>query len=120
MGIKILQTDRCNLIPIDLNDSIWLYNLFTLLKDISSLEGLNLFCGSIIDTKALISRFKTFEDRNKGFLWSICVKDNPIGFILIYDINEEPFYAYGLFPAYRHQGYFHGILDRCKRFIDSL
>lgn len=120
MGIKILHTNRCDLIPMDHSDSIWLYNLFNRLKDIDSLEGLNLFCRSTTDTETFISKFNSFADLNNGFLWSIRVKDRPIGFISIYDVKEEPFYSYGLFPAYRHKGFFHGILDRCKTFVDSM
>lgn len=120
MGIKILHTNSCDLIPMEYNDSIWLYDLFSQLKDINSLEGLDLFCKSISDTEAFISKFNIMADWNKGFLWSIKIKDKPIGFLLIYDIKENPFYSYGLFSAYRHKGYFHGILDRCNTFLESI
>lgn len=120
METGVLYTGRCVLRPIKIGDAGWLNDLFKCLKTIPGLEGLELFCASVSDTESFISKFNKEGDAPSGFLWSITVDKTPIGFISIYDLEEKPFYSYGLFPAYRHKGYFHGILDRCKTFIDSL
>lgn len=115
-----IHTDKCTLRQINLQDAGWLNELFNNIKHIDTLEGLKMFSTSIRATESFILNFIESAKRNEGVLWSINMNDRPIGFISVYDVKDKPFFTYGLFPDYRRQGFFHGVIDRCNRFVESI
>lgn len=102
-----------------IEDSTWLNELFEDLKNIPSLKGLAPFSTSVERTKVFIKSFEKALTSDMGFLYSINYSNRPIGFISVYDLQESPFFSYGLFNEYRRKKLFSGIPKTLNNLINN-
>ena len=99
-------------------DAEWLNRLFNDETVIRKLEGVNLFNQSIDRTRSFIKSFNKSSDIGIGMLWAIESQNMPIGFISIFDLSENPFFSYALFPQFRHKGLFKDVLTQINQSLD--
>lgn len=117
--ISEIHTKYCILKPMTIEDSTWLNELFEDLKNIPSLKGLAPFSTSVERTKVFIKSFEKALTSDMGFLYSINYSNRPIGFISVYDLQESPFFSYGLFNEYRRKKLFSGIPKTLNNLINN-
>ncbi|MCH4886077.1 GNAT family N-acetyltransferase [Acidaminobacter sp. JC074] len=70
---------------------------------------------SIDEAKNYIIKMKSGLDQEKWINWAICLDDDIIGTVSIWNLNHEENKAevgYGIFPAYRRHGYMKEALLR--------
>lgn len=111
MNIPTLYTDKCVLRPMEITDAEWLYKLFKDPVVTERLEGIALFNESLSHSENFIRAFIENSKKGLGCLWAIITNGKPAGFVSIYDLGDNPFFSYALFPKFRHQGLFSGILN---------
>lgn len=115
MDVEILNTDRCLLRPITINDAGWLYHLFNDMDVVKYIEGITLFNADIHAVRQFIDSMRINAQNNIGAIWSVEYRSNNIGFIMAYDLTDNPFLTYALFPKYRGLGIMSECIDAiCK------
>lgn len=99
-----METKRCNIRKAELLDSEFLMSLFSIPDVIKHLDGVNHFISNISCVKRLITNLN-FDEISQGKIWVIEIDSHKIGFIMVYDLSENPFISYALLPQYRGYGY---------------
>lgn len=99
-----METIRCNIRKAELLDSEFLRSLFSIPDVINNLDGANHFISNISCVKRLIKNLN-FDENSQGRIWVIEIDSHRVGFIMVYDLSENPFISYALLPEYRGYGY---------------
>lgn len=103
--VPILYSKRCQLLPCDENDALWLFKLFNDEAVLDNMEGVKLFANSIDDTRHFIQNMNHQTQIGNAFLWAIRLDENPIGFVGIYDFMYNPNLFFAIVNERRGQGY---------------
>lgn len=103
MEVEILHTKRCVLRPAKLEDAEWLYDLFNDSDVISYIDGIKWFNVDIVSVQSFIETMQINAAKDLGIMWCVEYKANKIGFVLAYDLKDNPFLSFALFPKYRNQ-----------------
>lgn len=72
------------------------------------------------DVDKFICDMEVAERKGLGMLWIIRLKDIGIGFIVVYDLTEEPFLFYAMLPTFRNKGYMHYAIRLIEKDYSSL
>lgn len=96
-----INTSRCILRPPSTGDAEWMYRLFNDKDVVSYIEGIKWFNTGVYAVMDFIESMETNFQRQIGILWCIIYNDQPIGIIMVNDLDENPFYSFALFPYYR-------------------
>lgn len=57
------------------------------------------------DAVSFVNEMLIAEVNGLGRLWIIRLAEKGIGFIVVYDLTNNPFIFYAMLPAYRNKGY---------------
>ena len=72
------------------------------------------------DVDKFICDMEVAERKGLGMLWIIRLKDIGIGFIVVYDLTEEPFLFYAMLPTFSNKGYMHYAIRLIEKDYSSL
>lgn len=96
-----ITTSRCILRFPSTEDAEWMYRLFNDKDVVSYIEGIKWFNTGVDAVMDFIKSMETNFQKRIGILWCIIYNDQPIGIIMVNDLDENPFYSFALFPYYR-------------------
>ncbi len=96
-----IKTSRCVLRPATVEDATWMFRLFNDEAVVAYIEGIQWFNKDIESTVGFIKSMEVNSRRETGMLWSIIYNENPVGFIMVNDLDDNPFLTFALFPEYR-------------------
>ena len=103
MEVEILHTERCLLRPATIDDASWMYDLFNDQDVVEYIEGLKWFNTDVESVANFIENMQVNADKDLGAIWCVELDTENIGFIMAYDLKENPFLSFALFPQYRNQ-----------------
>lgn len=119
MKQPVIQTSRCVLRPAVIEDASWMFELFKDEEVVVYIEGIKLFNANI---EAVVGFIKSMEincRKRMGMLWSIIYKETPIGFIMVNDLDENPFLTFALFPEYRNLRFGTEVYKSINQFVTT-
>lgn len=117
MEVETLYTDRCVLRPAKLEDAEWLYDLFNDSDVVSYIDGIKWFNADLVSVRSFIETMQINADKDLGIMWCVDYKANHIGFVLVYDLKDNPFLSFALFPKYRNQHLGSEVIALTKEYI---
>lgn len=112
MSFPVITTERCQITIATANDTCWLHALLNDRDVYKYIEGGRPFAKTIESTTQFIDDMLYAYNNERGFLWKLLYKDNPIGFICIIDFDDTPSLSYGVVKAYRNKGFMSEALMR--------
>lgn len=101
--IPMLQTQRCKLRISTIDDSKWLYQLFVDEDVKKYIDGLEIFSKDEKAVRRFILVMLNNWYKGLGCLWSIEYNNQGVGFILVYDLQENPFLSFAILKQFRKQ-----------------
>ena len=119
MEVEILHTERCVLRPAKLEDAEWLFELFNDSDVVSYIDGIKWFNADVVSVRSFIENMQINAAKDLGTMWCVEYQSNNIGFILAYDLNDNPFLSFALLPKYRNQHLGSEVIALAKNYISS-
>lgn len=117
MEVEILYTERCVLRPVKLEDAEWLYDLFNDSDVVRYIDGIKWFNTNVASVRSFIESMQINAAKDLGAMWCVEYKSNHIGFIFAYDLKDNPFLSFALFPKYRNQHLGSEVIAIAKEYI---
>ena len=119
MEVEILHTERCVLRPAKLEDAEWMYDLFNDSDVVSYINGIKWFNADIVSVRSFIESMQINAAKDLGIMWCVDYEANHIGFVLAYDLKDDPFLSFALFPKYRNQHLGSEVIAMAKEYISQ-
>ncbi|MDE6331087.1 MAG: GNAT family N-acetyltransferase, partial [Muribaculaceae bacterium] len=117
MDVEILHTERCILRPVTAEDADWLFDLFNDCDVVKYIEGIKWFNADVDSVRTFIESMHINADKDLGAMWCVEYQSANIGFILAYDLKDNPFLSFALFPKYRSQHLGSEVIAVTKEYI---
>ncbi len=119
MEVEILQTERCILRPVIKEDANWLFDLLNDPDVVEYIEGINWFNSDVVSVQSFIETMKINAVKDLGAMWCVEYQKNNIGFILAYDLKDNPFLSFALLPNYRNHHFGSEVITLIKKYISQ-
>lgn len=102
-----------------IEDANWLFDLFNDSDVVKYIEGINWFNADVVSVRSFIESMKINAIKDIGAMWCVEHQSNNIGFILAYDLKDNPFLSFALLPKYRNRHFGSEVITLIKDYISQ-